>query len=115
MTDVLTAEQVAERWNVSAWTVTQMCRDGRLYRLPIGKTRIPLWAVVAVEEGRYDATDVQRDRQAPREATPSRRGNRGQAHRPLAGEAVVGSGAVHRPIGPATGDVVVRRVERGSR
>ena len=112
---VYTIKEVAELLRVSRWTVGEMCRDGRLPRVPGLRNRIPAGAVHALMEGRYSGADGQPDGQAPAKAAASRRGNRAQANGSLAGEAVGGGGALHRTIGPAEGDVVVRCVSRRSR
>ena len=108
-----TTEEAAKLLNVTTWLVSQMTRDGRLPRIPgIRWIRIPRPAVHALLEGRYIDPDAKPDRQAPSQAPAPRRGNRHPSDGSLAVEAVGGGSSLHRPIGPAQGDVVVRRVTR---
>lgn len=112
---VVTAEEAADLLRVSVWTVASMTRDGRLPKVAgLRRIRIPYAAVKALTEG-YDATDAKPHRQAQAEASPPRRRDRLQADGPLESEALGGDSALHRPTGPAEGDVVVRVVERRGR
>ena len=112
---MLTAAEAARLLRVSTWTIAAMARDGRLPRVHgIRSLRIPRAAVVALIEGVYDAERGEPIGEAPAEASTPRRGYRRAAQRPLADAAVGGGGAVPGRIGPQTGEVVVRRVTRGS-
>ncbi len=107
----MTAQEVAARWRVSVWTVSQMTRDGRLAKIPgLGRIRIPVAAVEAMEEA-YIGTNAEPIRKAQAKAQPPRNRKRLQAHRPLSGAPVGGSSPVRGRVGPAAGDVVVRRVQ----
>ena len=111
---VFTVEEAAERLRISPWTVGAMVRDGRLLRVPgLRRIRIPAAALFALLEG-YDAVD-EPHRQAPRQAPPSRGRHSRQADGSLASQALGSGSALHRPTGPAEGDVVVRVVERRGR
>ena len=112
---VLTVAEVARLLQVSKWTVASMTRDGRLPKVPgLRRIRIPRAAVLTLMEGVYDNGDGESDGSTSAQAKAPRRRNRHQAERPLASAAVGGGGALHRRIGPTPGDVVVRRVTRGS-
>jgi hypothetical protein len=106
----LTVHEVAARWRVSDYTVAQMTRTGKLARIPgLGLIRIPVSAVEALEG--YDATDDEPDREAQGQAPAPRRGNRRAPQGSVASEAVGGGGPVRGRIGPASGDMAVRRVQ----
>jgi excisionase family DNA binding protein len=53
-TDVLTPDEVAQRWGVARRTVLELVKRGTLAKLPFRIVRIPRWSVEAVEGG-YDA------------------------------------------------------------
>ena len=102
---LMTVQEVARLFRVSTWTIGAMTRDGRLPRVAgLRQTRIPARAVYALMEG-----------QTPPQAPAPRRAGRSYAERPLTREVVDGRRSLYRPIGPAPGDVVVRRVEGRSR
>jgi hypothetical protein len=116
MTDddrVLLGDEVAELLRCSPAQVRTLWRRKLIKRVP--PMRPPRYTRASVERliaEDYHAPDAQSDRQAPSQETPPRRGDGRQAHGPLAGEAVGGGSALHRRIGPAPTDVVVRRVPR---
>ena len=113
---VLTVPEVAALLRVSTWTVGAMVRDGRLPRvLSLRRTRIPRSAVLALLEGGYSDADDEPNGQASGEASASRRGYRRAPDGSLAREAVGSGGAIRRRVGPASGDVVIRRVETRGR
>lgn len=110
-----TAQEVADLFRVSRWTVGEWTRTGKLPRVPgIRPIRVPAKAIQDLLEG-YDGVDVQRERKASTEAPPSRRRHGVQAHGQVPGAPVGGSGPVLGRVGPAAGDVVVSYVSRGSR
>jgi excisionase family DNA binding protein len=56
---LLTAEQLAERWQVSKSQVYRLAREGRIPTVPIGRYyRFRLDAIEAWEAGPVDATPV---------------------------------------------------------
>ena len=108
-----TASEVAVLLGVSEWVVGQMCRKGYLPRIPgLKAIKVPRAAVHAMLDGAYHASDAKSNGQAAPEAASSWRVNRRPPDGPLAGEAMGGGGPLSRRVGPAAGDVVVRRVER---
>lgn len=108
---VMTAEEVAKLARVSVWTVCEWTRTGVLPRLPGRRVRIPTKAVHELLEGRYDASrEPVRETQA--QTKPSRRRLGFQKDGPLASSALGERHSLLRPVGPSSGDVVVRRVER---
>jgi excisionase family DNA binding protein len=58
---VLTAEQLAERWNVCVGEIWRLCRQNKLGHFRVGRyIRIPRAVVVAEEERAVSGTSIER-------------------------------------------------------
>jgi excisionase family DNA binding protein len=71
-TDVLTPDEVAQRWGVARRTVLELVKRGTLAKLPFRIVRIPRWSVEAVEGGYDDG----REGPSGREPVPAEVGPR---------------------------------------
>ena len=106
---VLTIEEVAELLRVNRAKVLALGRANVIKR--VGTFRPPRYLRSSVEALIYHVPDAEPVGQTSAQAATPRRGDRRPPHGSLASEALGGGGALHRPIGTAPGDVVVRRVE----